>query len=160
MKYRITNSRSILTTLRLNYVLPVFSLKGNLPFLYTTIQNLGVLASPLSMVVLGALLDFSAIGGKIKYIVYGCTWRLILAPVLGIGTAVLLADLGLISCGAPEYAALLPFFGAPVASSSAVMAAEMGADAELARQYVVWTSIGLILTLPIGIMFMRSLGLL
>ena len=140
--------------------IPVFSLSADLPSLYTTLQKLGSLASPLSMVVLGALLDFSKISGKIKYILFGCVWRLILAPVLGISASMLLSHLGVITCGSAEYASLLPFFGSPVAASSAVMAAEMGADGELARQYVVWTSVGLILTLPLWIMIMRSFGLL
>lgn len=139
---------------------PVFSLQRDLSVIWQVLQSLSGVATPFAMVVLGALLDFSAIGGKLKYILFGTCWRLLLTPAIGIGGAVLLAKLGLISGSPAVYATLIAFFGSPVAVSSAIMAAEMGSDGELARQYVVWTSLGLILTLPLIIVLLRSLGIL
>ncbi len=138
----------------------VFTIQKNLPFLYTAIKNLNNIASPFALVVLGGLFDFSSTKGKLGYILFGTIWRIVLAPVIAIGTALLLNALKITHFGPPEFASFLPFFGSPVAVSSSVMASEMGADDELARQYVLWTSLALVLTLPLAIMIMKSTGLL
>ena len=56
--------------------------------------------------------------------------------------------------------ALVGMYGSPVASASAVMAEEMGGDAEQARQYVVWTSAFSMITLFLWIFLLRAAGLL
>ena len=56
--------------------------------------------------------------------------------------------------------ALVGLYGSPVAAASAVMAEEMGGDAELARQYVVWPSALSMGTLFLWIFFLRSVRLL
>jgi predicted permease len=51
-------------------------------------------------------------------------------------------------------------FGSPVAVSSAVMAGEMGNDDQLASQYVVWTSLGSMVTVFLMVVGLKSIGLL
>ena len=95
-----------------------------------------------------------------KEITIGIVWRIVLAPVIGLGCAILLNKLGILSCGANEYPALLALFGSPVAVSSAIMAEQMHNDEQLATQLVVWTSICSIVTIFAFVCVLMGMGLL
>lgn len=140
---------------------PVFTLKQQGKLLYTTLNNLKAIASPFALLVLGGQFAFSAVRGLLKEIAAGTLWRIVLAPLLGIGGAVLLSrSFGILSCGVNEYPALVAMFGSPVAVSSAVMAGSMGGDEQLATQLVVWTSLLSILTIFAQVCILMSTGLL
>lgn len=138
----------------------VFSLKEDTGFLYTTLNNLKSVTTPLALLVLGAKFEFSAVKGMFREILVGTTFRLVMAPLLGIGLAVLLTKLGVINCSCYDYPALIALFGSPVAISSAVMASAMKNDGQLAGQLVVWTSLFSVLTIFVTICIMMPLGLL
>lgn len=139
----------------------VFALNNQLKFLYTCLSDLKAIASPLALIVLGGQFEFSAVKGMLKEIIVGTVWRIVIAPLIGIGVAVLLSaytpilnDLGAV------YPTLLALFGTPVAVSSAIMAGEMHNDEQLATQLVVWTSIGSILTIFVTVFILMSCGLM
>lgn len=139
----------------------VFTLKQQGKLLYTTLNNLKAIASPFALLVLGGQFAFSAVKGLLKEIAAGTLWRIVLAPLLGIGGAIVLSgSFGILSCGINEYPALIAMFGSPVAVSSAVMAGSMGADEQLATQLVVWTSLLSILTIFAQVCILMSFGLL
>ena len=139
----------------------LFRFSHQTKFLYTAVNNLKSIATPLALVVLGGQFEFSAVKGLLKEIVAGTLWRIILAPLLGIGLAIILSNhTNLLSCGVNEYPALVALFGSPVAVSSAVMASSMGADDQLATQLVVWTSIFSIVTIFAQVCILMSMGLL
>lgn len=138
---------------------PIFTIKENAPFLYAAISKLAVATTPISLLVLGGLVDFSAIGGKLRNIIFGVTWRLVLAPVISIAGAVAISRLHILNFGVAEYAVLLSTFGSSIAVASAPMTAEMGGDAELARQYVMWTNVFLVISMPLEIIALRACGL-
>ena len=139
----------------------LFSVERDLPFLYKAVSNLKSIASPLALIVMGAQFEFSAVKGLFKEIAVGTFSRVVLAPVVGIGIAVLLSRYtNLISCGVNEYPALVALYGSPVAVSSAVMAGQMGNDEQLATQLVVWTSIFSIFTIFLTVCIMMPAGLL
>lgn len=139
----------------------VFSLKRDLKFLYTALSNLKSIASPLALVVMGAQFEFSAVKGMFKEIAVGTASRLVIAPLVGIGLAILLsANTGLLSCGVNEYPALVALYGSPMAVSAAVMAGQMGNDEQLATQLVVWTSVFSILTVFLTVCILMPVGLL
>ncbi len=121
---------------------PMLSIENSLPFLYTALSRLAKVASPLALVVLGARFDFKAVASLKKEITLGTFMRLLIAPAIGIGGAVLLgkftSSFGVTSV---EYPALISLFSTPVAVSSAVMTGEIGGDEQLAGQLVVWTSL-------------------
>ena len=125
----------------------VFSLQRDMKFVHTTLDHLKSMTSPLALIVMGGQFRFSAVRGMFREIVVGTLWRIVLAPALGIGAAILLSRLGVLSCGPAEYPALIALFGSPVAISSAIMAAGMKNDAQLATQLVVWTSVGSVATI-------------
>lgn len=139
----------------------VFSLKTDLKFLYTALNNLKSIASPLALVVMGAQFEFSAVKGMFKEIAVGTVSRLVIAPVVGIGLAILLsAHTDLLSCGVNEYPALVALYGSPMAVSASVMAGQMHNDEQLATQLVVWTSVFSILTIFLTVCIMMPAGLL
>lgn len=125
----------------------VFSLNGQTAFLYKVVKNLSNICSPFALLILGAQCEFSAVKGMFKEIVAGSVARLIVAPALCIGGAILLNSLGVISCGSNEFPALVAVFGSPTAVSGAIMAAEMKNDEQLATQLVMWTSIASVVTI-------------
>ena len=139
----------------------VFTLKHQGKLLYTSLNNLKAIASPFALLVLGGQFEFSAVKGLMKEIAAGTIWRIVLAPLLGIGGAIVLSRFaGILNCGVNEYPALVAMFGSPVAVSSAVMAGSMGGDEQLATQLVVWTSLLSILTIFTQVCILMSIGLL
>lgn len=140
---------------------PVFTLKDHLYFVYHMMEFLSRMATPLALLVLGGQFTFQAVRGMWKEIVMGTAWRLLFAPAIGIGGAVLLSNYtSLVSFTPVQYPALVALFASPVAVSSAIMAGEMGNDDQLAGQLVVWTSIGAVPVLFVITMMMRAGGLL
>ena len=138
----------------------VFRFSNQTKFLYTAVNNLKSIATPFALLVLGGQFEFSAVKGLLKEIAVGTVWRIVLAPVLGIGLAIALNAAGIMACGVNEYPALVALFGSPVAVSSAVMASSMGADDQLATQLVVWTSIFSIFTIFAEVCILMGMGLL
>ena len=138
----------------------VFSLERDTKFLYTAINNLKAIASPFALVVLGGQFEFKAVKELKKEIIVGTVWRVVIAPIIGIGGAVLLSKTTLLFFGVNEFPALIALFGSPVAVSSAVMAGAMGNDEQLATQLVVWTSLCSIVTIFLEVCVLMALGLL
>ena len=138
----------------------VFSLKDSLPLVYKTVNNISQICSPLALIILGGLFEFSAIKGMKKPIVIGTVARILFAPLLGVGTAILLSKYTSFQMEQAAYPALLALFGSPMAVSSAVMAQEMDNDGVLAGQLVVWTSFFSIVTLFVFILVLRTMGYL
>lgn len=125
-----------------------FSLRENLPFVYSALSQLSSIASPFALVVLGGQFNFSAAGNMHREIIVGTVWRNVIAPILALGSAYLLSThTGLLTCTPADYPALIALFATPVAVSSAVMASQMGGDGQLATQLVVWTSVASVVTM-------------
>ncbi len=138
----------------------VFSIKNDLSFIYKTIEDINKATPFMSLIVLGGMLDFSALSSRLRYIIFGTVGRVFLAPLIGLTGAYIVSASGFLNCGPAEYAALIALFGSPVAFSSAIMAEEMGGDGDLARQLVLWTSVASAFSLFIIISLCRSLALL
>ena len=105
---------------------------------------------------LGAQFEFSAIKGLRREIITGVLYRTVLAPVLGVGVAYLFfGD----RFGGAHFAAFVALFATPVAVSSLPMAQEMGNDAELAGQYVVWTTLVSALSIFLASLWLKQVGI-
>ena len=72
----------------------LFSIQGSLPFLYSAVDSLASMATPLILVLMGGQVDFSAVGAMKKELIVGIVQRLILAPVIGFCLAFVAQDLG------------------------------------------------------------------
>ena len=139
----------------------VFSLNVHTPFFYKVISNLSAIASPFALIVLGGQCEFTAVNNMKKELIVGTLGRIVAAPLLVIGVAVLLTKYtNVINFGVNEMPALISLFGSPTAVSGAVMAAEMNNDEQLATQLVVWTSAGSILTIFATVCCLMSMGFL
>ena len=106
--------------------------------IYTVMGYLSNLATPLALIGLGAQFEFSAIGSLRREIMAGTLMRTVVSPVLGLGMAYLFFRN---QFNAAHFASFVAVFATPVSVSSAPMAQEMGNDASLAGQLVVWTTI-------------------
>lgn len=133
----------------------VFSLSVHTKFFYTVLNYLKSITTPLALIVLGGQFAFSAVKSLKKEIMVATLCRVLIAPVVGIGGAILLRSMSLLHCGTAEFPALVALFGSPVAVSSAIMATQMHNDEQLATQLVVWTTIASGLTV-----FLLSCGLM
>ena len=139
----------------------IFSIERDTYFVYKVLSNLKTMCTPLALLVLGGQFEFSAVKGLLKEIVSGTVSRIVIAPLIGIGGAILVAaNTDILHCGVNEYPALIAMFGSPVAVSSAVMAGNMGSDEQLATQLVVWTSIFSIFTIFAQVCILMGMGLL
>lgn len=139
----------------------VFSIERDTYFVYKVLSNLKTMCTPLALLVLGGQFEFSAVKGLLKEIISGTVSRTVIAPLIGIGCAILVSShTPWLACGVNEYPALIAMFGSPVAVSSAVMAGNMGSDEQLATQLVVWTSIFSIITIFTQVCILMAMGLL
>lgn len=140
---------------------PVFTIENNIPFLYKALKNLSSVASPLALVVLGARFDFKAVGSLKKEIIIGTAMRVIMAPLIGLGGAIVLSEFThLLNFTVTEYPAFISLFATPTAVSSAVMVGEIGGDEQLAGQLVVWTSVVSMLTIYVIVFAMKSFAII
>ena len=131
---------------RLSDITPVF----------TVLNYLSNMATPLALLVLGAQFEFSAVASLRREIIFGTLARTVLVPLIGIGLAYLLFRN---EFSGAHFATFVAVFATPVAISSVPMAQEMEADAVLAGQLVVWTTIVSALTVFLITFLLRSAGI-
>ncbi|MBQ1244107.1 MAG: AEC family transporter [Clostridia bacterium] len=137
----------------------VFSIARDLPWFYSALKTVAKGTTALALIVLGARFDFSRVSSLLGEITFGTLMRLVVAPLVGIGTGILLSEnTSLINITATEYPALISLFASPIAVSSAVMVGEIGGDEQLAGQLVVWTSVFSMFTMFGTIFIMKSFG--
>ena len=137
-----------------------FTIREQLPFLYTMIKYVSDMASPFALIVMGGQFRFSAAGAMKREITVAVLFRIVAAPVLAITAAVLLNWMGITRFSGAEYAAFIALFATPVAVSSAIMAEEMNNDGQLASQLVVWTNVCSVFTIFGFIIAAKLIGLL
>ncbi len=132
-----------------------FRLSTDLKFVYTALTWLKNTATPLALIVLGGQFEFSAVKRLKKEIAIGTISRIVFAPALMIGIALLFFKDFDGAC----FACLVALFGSPVAVSSAIMASEMKNDEELAGQLVVWTTLLSSVTIFVLVLILKSINI-
>jgi transporter, auxin efflux carrier (AEC) family protein len=137
-----------------------FRIKDDIPFVYEAISDIGKIASPFALIILGGRFELSAVKSLAKDISLGVLWRLVITPVFGLTVAYLFSSNGIINIDNAAYPALIAFYGSPVAVSSAIMAEAMNAHGELARQLVMWTNCVSVITIFVTIMICRYMGMI
>ncbi len=124
--------------------------------LWKTLSYLSGLATPVALIALGAQFEFSALPGMKRELIYGVIARTLVVPTLALGIAYLL--FGDSFTGA-HFAALVAVFATPNAVSTVPMTQEMGGDASLAGQLVVWTTLLSTITIFAAAFVLRLLGI-
>lgn len=111
------------------------------------VEDIAGLATPLALFVLGGSFAFSKIGKNLRQLSIMLMGKLIAAPAIFVTLAALLGFRG------AELASLMVAFAAPAAVNSYTMAQQMGGDAELAAQHVVFSSAFSVITI-FGMVFL------
>ena len=119
-----------------------------------TITDLGRVATPLSLVALGASFTFASVAGYRMQLALGVSGKLVICPLIMMTLGVLLG------LRAEMLVPVLIFFGAPTAVSSFPMAQQMDGDGELAASLVVFTSALSILTIFLWVFVLKTIGLI
>ena len=130
---------------------------SDIPLVWKTLSYLSGLATPLALIALGGQFEFSAMAELKKEITVGTLARTAIVPLLSLGiAAIAFRD----SFTGAEFAAMIAMFCTPVAVSSVPMAQEMGADADLAGQLVVFTTMISAFTIFFASFILKAVGIL
>lgn len=119
-----------------------------------TVTDLGKVATPLSLVALGASFTFASVAAFRKQLILGVSGKLVACPLIMVTLGALLG------LRAEMLVPVLIFFGAPTAVSSFPMAQQMEGDGELAASLVVFTSALSILTIFLWVFALKTLCLI
>lgn len=135
--------------------LPVSMSGVKLPtVLLRSVQYVADLTLPLALICTGASLNFTVFRTQIRNTLVSSGFKLVVVP--------LLFSLGGIALGfrGVELGVLLLMSSAPTAAASYVMVRAMGGNAQLAANIIVLTTLGSLVTTSLGIVLLRSLGLM
>lgn len=121
-------------------------------FVFSPLKQLGSIATPLALTLLGCDFSFRGAFRNLKYVLSVSVIRLILVPAVFITLAVAMGYRN------EQLAVLLVAFGAPVAVSSYTMACNANADSELAGQLVVASSLFSIFSMFVLVFLVRTFG--
>ncbi len=132
----------------------VFALDIKIPsVIEKSVKDIASIATPLSIVVLGASFEFSDIKGCLRENLIVVTTRLIVVPLIIIPFAVWLGFSG------EALACLLVIFASPIAVSSFAMTQQMDGDETLAVQVIATSSAFCLITLFLWVFALSFLGL-
>ncbi len=106
--------------------------------IYKVLEYLSAAATPLALLALGAQFEFSQTVTMRKEIIIGTLMRVCITPAILIAIACIFFGNRF---NAAHYASFIGVFATPLAVSTVPMTQEMGSDAELAGQLVVWTTV-------------------
>ena len=123
-------------------------------FLDDALLDLGKIATPLALFILGASFRLDALRGNGRAIACVTAGKLVVVPLVVMAIV--------IAAGYREQAlaSVLIAFGGPIAVSSFTMAQQMDGDAELAGNMVVFGSLFAVLTMFVWIFALKSLALI
>ena len=119
-----------------------------------TITSLGNVATPLSMVALGASFSFASARIYRRQLLLGVAGKLAICPLIMVTLGAILGF------RAETLVPILIYFGAPTAVSSFPMAQQMDGDGELAASLVVFTSALSIVTIFLWVFALKSFNLI
>jgi len=161
-RHRKTNLKATLTTVFTNPLilatlsgLLVYLLRIPVPsFMVKTLTELAKVASPLALVTLGAMFEFSSLKSNAKAILSVVLCRLVLVPLplILIALSMEYRDVALVS--------ILALFASPTAVSSFSMAIAMDADHELAAQIIMASTLLAMVTIFIWLTLFAQLNVL
>ncbi|MDR2938075.1 MAG: AEC family transporter [Prevotellaceae bacterium] len=137
--------------------IPLFT-SENTKFLATTVKHLADLANPLAMLAIGASISAGKVAKGLRLALGAAVVKLVLAPLLLVGAAYLLRDT--LGFSGEDLVVLFVVFGVPTAVASYIMASKMDADADLAANILLITSLLSIFTITFGIYLFKAGGLI
>ena len=121
-------------------------------FVEKTVGDVGKIATPLALIVMGGGFVFSRISANIRILMPTVLAKILIVPALAIIGGIALGFRG------ETLIPIMIMYGAPTAVSSYVMASTMDADAELASEIVVFTTLFSIATMFVFIFTLKQLA--
>ncbi len=115
-------------------------------------RDIGSIATPLALILLGGQFSFQALHGRIKLAVIAALLRVILFPLVIVSVAIFIGFRGV------ELGTILIIFATPSALSGYIMAKNMDNDSELSGQIIILTTLLSSITLFAWVFVMRSMG--
>ena len=146
-----TNPLIIASLLGIAFNLLGFTLPGAV---HKSVNDLGGVATPLSLVALGGSFTVSKVKEYKKQLTIGVLGRLVFSPLIMVSAGILLGFRN------EMLIPLLIMSGAPTAVSSFPMAQQMDGDGELAAGLVVFTSALAILSMFLWIFILKQIGMI
>ena len=141
--------------IRMVFPQSAFFMKNNLNFIYKVLGYLAAMSTPFALLLVGAGLDFSHSVTNLRKLAATVAVKNLIFP----GVILLVANLtGMFT--AVDFAVMISVFASPTAVSSAVMAAELGGDEDLANEIVIYTTMFSIISLLIIIYVLKTVGCL
>ncbi len=117
------------------------------------IGQISAATTPVALIILGASFKFGSVQAHVKQLIKCVFSRLILVPAVVLGVAVILGFRGI------DFVTLIAIFCSPCAIVSFAMAQQMGGDADLAGNCVVFTSALSCVTIFGWVLFFKTLGI-
>ncbi|MBT0962023.1 AEC family transporter [Denitromonas iodatirespirans] len=117
-------------------------------------QYFANLTLPLALLCTGAALDFGQLRRDIRNTLLAGGIKLVAVPLLFVAAGLALGFRGV------DLGVLLLMSGAPTAAASYVMVRAMGGNAALAANIIAVTTLGSILTTSLGVLLLRTAGLM
>ena len=135
--------------------LPVLYFEIELPtFADRSLDYISAMATPVSLICLGANFKLSAVKGRMGAAVTATLFKLLVVPFVTVGTAVLLGFRN------EALGTVFILFGAPSAVSSYIMARNMKNDSDLAAQILLFTTMACVFTVFGGVFLLKTLSLI
>lgn len=117
------------------------------------VHEMGVVATPMALVILGISFDFSSIGKCRRNLVISVIGKLIIVPGIFLSIAAILGFRDI------EFVTLIAMLTTPASVSSFTMAESMGSDSQLAGNSVIISSVASCFTIFVWIFIFKSFGI-
>lgn len=121
-------------------------------WLLTSGDYFGAMSLPLALVCIGGTLSFTSVKRSSSLALDASLWKVVWIPLLGVLGAFALGYRG------RELGILFLFFGSPGAAASFVMAKAAHANAKLAANIIVITTVASLFTLSAGVFILKMVG--
>lgn len=118
------------------------------------IERMAASATPVALIVLGAMLSAEGLRNHRKYISVITLLRLVVVPAIAIGVGVILGLRG-------DYVVILiAVFASPIATASVATAQTMGGNGELAAELVAVTTVFSVVTIFMMVLLLSNTGII
>ena len=117
------------------------------------VDEMGMVATPMALVILGISFDFSSVGKCRRNLFITVMGKLVVVPGIFLTLAAILGFRGI------EFVTLIAVFATPASVSSFTMAESMGSDSQLAGNSVIISSIVSCFTIFLWVFVFKSAGI-
>lgn len=160
-KEKVSNKNQLFSILKnpmiiaIAVALPFSLLQVKFPFaLSRSLDYLGILATPMALLLVGAGMEFHTLIRNRKLIITASILKVILQPIIFVPIAVFLGF------STQEVVTVYVLFAVPTALNAYIMTKKLGGDGDLSAGIIVCTVILSVLTIPLGAYLLTLFGII